>query len=76
METFLFFFTPRDLLFFESKVKVESTAPLSTRIWQDFPLVFTLVSAELFKDITGSRLLEGPLAPRQSWEGPMRGLPL
>lgn len=71
-----FFFTPRDLLFFESKVKVESTAPLSTRIWQDFPLVFTLVSAELFKDITGSRLLEGPLAPRQSWEGPTRGLPL
>ena len=38
--------------------KVESVAPVSTRIWQGFPSILILVFPQLSTGITGSSLLE------------------
>ena len=53
--------------------KIESVAPVATRIWQDFPSVLILVSHRLLKGITGSSLSEGPLESHQLWEGTIWG---
>lgn len=37
-----------------SSFKEKSVAPVSTRIWQGFPLILVLVSPRLFKVVTGS----------------------
>lgn len=49
--------------------KVESVAPISTKIWQGFPLIS--VSQWLFKGITGNSLPENPSKSYQPWEGPI-----
>lgn len=40
--------------------KVESVAPVSTRRWQDFPLILILVSSWFFKGHTDSSVPENP----------------
>ena len=50
-------------------LKVESMAPMSTGILQDFPLILTLFLPWLFNGNTGDSLLEDPLEPHQFWEG-------
>lgn len=42
----------KDLFGYEGGVIIESIAPVSTKIWQVFPLVLILVSPWLFKGIT------------------------
>lgn len=48
-------------------VKVESLAPVSTDIWQIFPLVLILVSPWLFKGIISNSLLAIPES-HQLWK--------
>lgn len=54
--------------------KVENAVPVSTRIWQVFPLI--LVSPWLIKEIMGKSLLESTSYPCKLWEGPCEGSPL
>lgn len=60
----------KELLSYEKGFKVDSVAPVSTRIWQGFPLLLILVSPWLFKKITDNRLLENPL---EYWVGDKYG---
>lgn len=53
--------------------KIENDAPVSTRIWQGFPLILLLVSPWLFKGISGSTLPEDISESCQLWERPFGG---
>lgn len=55
--------------------KVERVAPISTRIWQGFSLIFISVSPRSFKEITDNSLLENPLESCQLWEQAIWALP-
>lgn len=55
------------------RFKVEGVALISTRIWQGFPLICSLVSPWLLMGITGSSLPVNHSESHQPWEGTIWG---